>query len=393
VITMAPEQARYRQIADEIRRQIEVGILPAGASLPTEAEMIDQYQVARGTVREALALLRSEGLITTARYRGSQVRPRWPVRRISMDRYRVEVEQRDDQPAEKATSFTKDQGIAWDQYTLDKVFAEVPAQGSVAELLDVPEGTPLLRREFVFRTHGVPQQISTSYLLLDMVAGTPVADPDNEPWPGGNIAQLATLGVRVTQVREQVRTRTPTPDESRILRIGEAVPVFTISRTMLADARPVEAAVEIIIPGDRVVLDYYIDLKGADAEPQPVVAAIVTSKRGVLVGRRNDGKPPWTFIAGEIEPGESPADAAIREVKEETGLAVRAAEREIGRRVHPKTGRTMIYLACHPTGKLDPIVGDEDELAEVRWVSLAEAQELLPGMHEPVLEHLRRELT
>ncbi len=42
---------------------------------------------------------------------------------------------------------------------------------------------------------------------------------------------------------------------------------------------------------------------------QPVVAAIVTSKMGVLIGRRNDGKPPWTFIAGEIEPGESSADA------------------------------------------------------------------------------------
>jgi hypothetical protein len=53
-------------------------------------------------------------------------------------------------------------------------------------------------------------------------------------------------------------------------------------------------------------------------EAQPVVAAIVTSELGVLVGRRNDGKPPWTFIAGEIEPGESPADAAIREVKEAT---------------------------------------------------------------------------
>ena len=56
---------------------------------------------------------------------------------------------------------------------------------------------------------------------------------------------------------------------------------------------------------------------------QPVVAAIVTSELGVLVGRRNDGKPPWTFISGEVEPGESPADAAVREVKEETALEVR----------------------------------------------------------------------
>jgi excisionase family DNA binding protein len=124
-------------------------------------------------------------------------------------------------------------------------------------------------------------------------------------------------------------------------------------------------------------------------EPQPVVAAIVTSEHGVLVGRRNDGKPPWTFIAGEIEPGESPADAGIREVKEETGLLV-AAGPEIGRRVHPATGRTMIYMAARPTHGTDIFVGDRGELAEVRWVSLAEADKLMQpyGMFGPVREHI-----
>ena len=38
----------------------------------------------------------------------------------------------------------------------------------------------------------------------------------------------------------------------------------------------------------------------------PIAAAIVTSHLGVPVARRNDGKPPWTFVAGEIEPGEDP---------------------------------------------------------------------------------------
>jgi len=126
---------------------------------------------------------------------------------------------------------------------------------------------------------------------------------------------------------------------------------------------------------------------------QPVVAAIVTSAQGVLVGQRRDGKPPWTFIAGEQDAvkDENPADTAIREVKEETGLRVQAGE-VIGERVHPKTGRTMIYIAATPTHGTDVFVNDEEELAEVRWVSLAEADELLPGMYEPVREHLAREL-
>jgi 8-oxo-dGTP diphosphatase len=128
-------------------------------------------------------------------------------------------------------------------------------------------------------------------------------------------------------------------------------------------------------------------------EPPPVAAAIVTSERGVLAGRRNDDSPPWTFIAGQVQPGESPGATVAREVKEETGLEV-APGRVVGRRVHPETGRTMIYLAARPADpqQLDIDVEDKDELAEVRWLTLAEAEELLPGMFAPVRAYLSRAL-
>jgi putative hydrolases of HD superfamily len=123
-------------------------------------------------------------------------------------------------------------------------------------------------------------------------------------------------------------------------------------------------------------------------EPQPVVLAIVVSRRGVLISRRNDGDPPWGFISGEIEPGESAADAAVREVKEETGLRVTPGH-EISRRIHPRTGRLVVYVTANPRDdELDVFVGDESELAEVKWASLAEAEELLPGMHDPVRSYL-----
>jgi len=123
---------------------------------------------------------------------------------------------------------------------------------------------------------------------------------------------------------------------------------------------------------------------------RPVVAAIVTSPAGVLIARRNDGRPAWTFIAGQIEPGESPADAAVREVQEEAGLRVRAGS-VIGQRVHPGTGRAMVYVAALPARGTDIRVGDAQELAEVRWATVAEADELMAGLiYEPVRAYLRR---
>lgn len=124
-----------------------------------------------------------------------------------------------------------------------------------------------------------------------------------------------------------------------------------------------------------------------------VITAIVTSPRGVLIGHRHDGKPPWTFIAGEQEPGETYADTIIREVKEGAGLEITVGE-VLGERVHPKTERHMVYVSASPArpDSLDVIVGDPDGLSEVRWASLADADELLPGMFRPVKEHLGRTL-
>jgi 8-oxo-dGTP pyrophosphatase MutT (NUDIX family) len=123
----------------------------------------------------------------------------------------------------------------------------------------------------------------------------------------------------------------------------------------------------------------------------PVAVAIVTSELGVLVGRRADGSPPWTFPGGKLEPGESAEHAAVREVEEETGLLVRATG-FIGQRLHPDTRRTLVYVAAEPVNGTAVFVAAEDELADVRWASLREADELLPGMFGPVRDYLARVL-
>ena len=65
----------WRQLANTIRGQIERGELRPGQRLRTEPEYMDEYDLGRTTVRQAIATLRSEGVITTTRS-GSRVRSR-----------------------------------------------------------------------------------------------------------------------------------------------------------------------------------------------------------------------------------------------------------------------------------------------------------------------------
>ncbi|HET9840895.1 MAG TPA: GntR family transcriptional regulator [Nocardioides sp.] len=57
----------YRQVAAEVRAAVEAGDYPPGSRLPSESELARSYGVARGTVRQALATLASDGVVSTRR--------------------------------------------------------------------------------------------------------------------------------------------------------------------------------------------------------------------------------------------------------------------------------------------------------------------------------------
>lgn len=63
----------YRQIADILRRRISSGQYPPDTRIPTESELVEEFEVARTTARRSVAVLRDEGLIYTVPNRGSYV--------------------------------------------------------------------------------------------------------------------------------------------------------------------------------------------------------------------------------------------------------------------------------------------------------------------------------
>jgi 8-oxo-dGTP pyrophosphatase MutT (NUDIX family) len=101
---------------------------------------------------------------------------------------------------------------------------------------------------------------------------------------------------------------------------------------------------------------------------------------------RPGGKPEglWALPKGQIDPGESPAETAVREVREETGVSGRLVEK-LGdvRYVYTRQGERVFkvvsfFLLRAGRGRIGEI---EDrmriEVAEARWLPLDEAPRLL----------------
>jgi GntR family transcriptional regulator len=225
------------------------------------------YGVSEIVIRHAVSLLRLEGLVETRRGGGTVVRARPQVRRRAMERYAADARHAAERyapdarrPSDPRTSCTDDHAQEWQEDQLTADYSEVTADEELAALFGTEPGTALLRRHFVFYARGEPEQLSVNYLPLDLVADTPVADPAREPWPGGTFAQLAFLGHPVSRVAESVSARMPAESEAQTLQVARGVPVFAILRRLISAETVLEVSRHIVIPADRVVLEYGIDV-------------------------------------------------------------------------------------------------------------------------------------
>ncbi|WP_119157654.1 GntR family transcriptional regulator [Caldimonas tepidiphila] len=65
--------SRYALLAREMRQRVVKGLWPAGSAIPAESELAQEFGVALGTVRQALALLVAEGMLERVQGRGTFV--------------------------------------------------------------------------------------------------------------------------------------------------------------------------------------------------------------------------------------------------------------------------------------------------------------------------------
>jgi GntR family transcriptional regulator len=257
----------HRQLADVIRDQIRQGQLKPGEALPSEQDISTSSGLSRTAVRDALDILAGEGLIIKRAGTASRVAAPAPVRHMATSRYRDELARLralDGGEHPLTSAFIEDHNIAWESYHVEPTYAEDAATREDAERLDIAEGSPVLRRQLVKWAAEDVVQTQESVIPLDLVAGTPVVDPERQPWPGGTIAELFSVGLIVSRVVEEARARTPTPAERRTLQMEAAGPVWEITRIFFVrdngDERPGEVST-VITPAARLILRYETDLR------------------------------------------------------------------------------------------------------------------------------------
>ena len=247
-----PDAPLYLEIADDLRTRIIDGDLHAGAAVPTEKDLVEQYKVSRNTIRNALRELSSQGLITSGQGRtGRRVRNNKPItfhgsKSESMNR----ADERHVTGVDAWVADVREEGREPDQTI---AIETVKATAGIARCLEIDEGDAVIVRRRLRTVDGEPHNLNDTYYPMDIAQGTPIALPDDVTQ--GVIAFMREMGHVQVRYRDELAWRMPSPKESRTLDIPPGVPVLIQARTGYTKERPVKVTVTTW-PGDRARMIY-----------------------------------------------------------------------------------------------------------------------------------------
>jgi GntR family transcriptional regulator len=244
----------YLQVVDRIGELIRSEGLPAGAALPTEADLQESFGVSRATVRHALGLLELRGLIERHQGRGTFVAV------PPLERSLPEL-----------TSFTEhlaSQGFHSSSVLV--TYRQVPPGASDEDPeLPSPDGVdpalfggqiPLARVVRVRLANEAPVGVHTTLLPLDLADRIGFTEERLRTDPRLSLyACLEREGFLLAEAEEHLRAREASVREARLLSVPRRTAVMSVLRLTRDGRGRLVEAVRAVYLGDRY--DYVINLE------------------------------------------------------------------------------------------------------------------------------------
>ena len=224
--------AKYRQIADDLREQIGAGTLRPGDRLPTEPQLATAYGASRSTIRLAVGMLTTNGLVETRQGMGTFVRQ--PAAPLTVALTREE----DWQAGENTDAALQPAGEHTHRPMTARFLAETAnATAELATALNIAEGARVVVRRSQLHLDQEPWSLVASYYPMDIASGTPLEQAGQMDKSASLV--LAELGHRPAGYRDDIYARMPDPVEAEFFRLASVIPITVVSRTAYDPSRPI----------------------------------------------------------------------------------------------------------------------------------------------------------
>jgi len=253
----------YRQIADDLRRQIESGEIPPGAQLPSELELRERYGVSRNTVRDAIKWLLGRGLVETRPGQGTFV-----IERITPFVTTLTGDPTMAPGGEGATYVEQAApgGEADPDYDREVTASRRTPQSSqprveilqasalLAGELGIEEDAEVVSRHQERFIDGTPWSLQTSFYPMALVQGGALRLIQAQNIPEGTVAYLSvSLDIKQAGYRDVITVRAPGETEIAFFKLPDSgrVPVVATRRTSYDDRGEPFRVTLSVYPADR----------------------------------------------------------------------------------------------------------------------------------------------
>ena len=223
----------YARVKRQLKSLLAAGRWAAGARMPSEAELVAEFNVSRMTVNRALRELQSEGLVERVQGSGTFAAQRGRVSaRLTIRDPHAEIAERG--RAHRATVH---------------VNREERATAALARALGLASGAPVFHTLIVHEEDGVPLLAEDRYVNPATVPGYLAVD----------FTQLSPTQYLLEQVPHwdaeySIEARCPSAKEARLLRIPRTEPCLVVVRRTSTGGVPVTFA-RLVHPGTRYQLE------------------------------------------------------------------------------------------------------------------------------------------